>query len=187
MRILAPGEEAVHAGASSASSFERSGDRGPWQGWPGLPKVAVKLSKGFSMTAKENATEILRASEFGAMIIDGKAAAAGVVERVAAEAALLVSRGVKPGLAVVLVGADPASEVYVRSKGRAAEACGFHSVQHTLPATIAEADLIALVERLNADSAITAYSFNCRCPSISTRRKCWRRLLRPRMSTASIR
>ena len=106
------------------------------------------------MTAKENATEILRASEFGALIIDGKAAAAGVVERVAAEAALLVSRGVKPGLAVVLVGADPASEVYVRSKGRAAEACGFHSVQHTLPATTAEADLIALVERLNADPAI---------------------------------
>jgi methylenetetrahydrofolate dehydrogenase (NADP+)/methenyltetrahydrofolate cyclohydrolase len=106
------------------------------------------------MAAKENATEILRASEFGALIIDGKVVAAGVVERVAAEAALLVSRGVKPGLAVVLVGADPASEVYVRSKGRAAEACGFHSVQHTLPATTAEADLIALVERLNADSAI---------------------------------
>ncbi len=54
----------------------------------------------------------------------------------------------------MLVGADPASEVYVRSKGRAAAACGFHSVQHTLPATTSEPDLIALVERLNADPTI---------------------------------
>jgi methylenetetrahydrofolate dehydrogenase (NADP+)/methenyltetrahydrofolate cyclohydrolase len=114
----------------------------------------LKLSKGFFMTAKENATEVLRASEFGAMIIDGKTMAASVVERVAAEAAVLVSRGVKPGLAVVLVGADPASEVYVRSKGRTAETCGFHSVQHTLPATTTEAELVALVERLNGDAAV---------------------------------
>ena len=106
------------------------------------------------MTVRENATEILRASEFGAKLIDGKAAAAGVIERVSAEAATLISRGVKPGLAVVLVGSDPASEVYVRSKGKAAEACGFHSVQHNLPATTSEVDLIALVERLNADPAI---------------------------------
>jgi methylenetetrahydrofolate dehydrogenase (NADP+)/methenyltetrahydrofolate cyclohydrolase len=88
------------------------------------------------------------------MIIDGKAAAAAVVERVSAAAKALAARGVKPGLAVVLVGSDPASEVYVRSKGRAAEACGFHSVQHTLPATISEADLVALVESLNEDPAI---------------------------------
>jgi methylenetetrahydrofolate dehydrogenase (NADP+)/methenyltetrahydrofolate cyclohydrolase len=106
------------------------------------------------MTGKENATEILRPSGLGAMLIDGKAAAAGVMEKVSAEAAVLGARGIKPGLAVVLVGTNPASEVYVRSKGRAAEACGFHSVQHTLPATTVEADLVALVERLNADPAI---------------------------------
>jgi methylenetetrahydrofolate dehydrogenase (NADP+)/methenyltetrahydrofolate cyclohydrolase len=55
---------------------------------------------------------------------------------------------------VVLVGEDPASQVYVKSKGRAAESCGFHSVQHTLPASTSQTDLIALVEALNADPAI---------------------------------
>ena len=58
-----------------------------------------------------------------------------------------------PGLAVVLVGDDPASEVYVAGKGRKAEELGFRSVQHTLPAETSEADLLALVERLNADPA----------------------------------
>jgi methylenetetrahydrofolate dehydrogenase (NADP+)/methenyltetrahydrofolate cyclohydrolase len=96
----------------------------------------------------------LRASEFGALIIDGKAAAAGVIARVSSEAADLMSRGTKPGLAVVLVGNNPASEVYVRSKSKAAEACGFYSVQHNLPVTISESDLVTLVERLNADPAI---------------------------------
>ena len=60
-----------------------------------------------------------------------------------------------PGLAVVIVGSDPASQVYVGAKGRTAEACGFHSVQHTLPAaTTSETDLLALVAELNADPAI---------------------------------
>ncbi len=90
-------------------------------------------------------------SESGALIIDGKAVAAGVLEGVATEVAAL---GLKPGLAVVLVGEDPASQVYVKSKGRAAETCGFHSVQHTLPRETTQADLIALVQTLNADPAI---------------------------------
>ncbi|HWG04929.1 MAG TPA: tetrahydrofolate dehydrogenase/cyclohydrolase catalytic domain-containing protein, partial [Beijerinckiaceae bacterium] len=106
------------------------------------------------MTGTENAAGILRASEFGALIIDGKAAAASVIARVSSEAADLISHGTKPGLAVVLVGNNPASEVYVRSKSKAAETCGFYSVQHNLPATIAEFDLVTLVERLNADPAI---------------------------------
>ncbi len=89
-----------------------------------------------------------------ALLIDGKKVAARVVEDVAAGARALTARGVRPGLAVVLVGEDPASQVYVRSKGKAAETCGFHSVQHTLPASTGEADLIALVDRLNADPAI---------------------------------
>ena len=89
-----------------------------------------------------------------ALRIDGKAIAADVLAEVAARAGELVARGMRPGLAVVLVGEDPASAVYVKSKGKAAESCGFHSVQHTLPATTTEADLLALVARLNADPAI---------------------------------
>ncbi|MBX9758155.1 MAG: bifunctional methylenetetrahydrofolate dehydrogenase/methenyltetrahydrofolate cyclohydrolase FolD [Beijerinckiaceae bacterium] len=89
-----------------------------------------------------------------ALLIDGKAVAARVVEETAAAARELLTRGVRPGLAVVLVGEDPASQVYVRSKGKAAESCGFHSVQHTLPTSTSEAALIALVEKLNADPAI---------------------------------
>ena len=85
------------------------------------------------------------------VIIDGKAIAAAATEDIAAEVA---ARGLKPGLAVVLVGDDPASAVYVRNKSRTAERCGFHSVQHSLPAGTSEADLLALVETLNRDSAI---------------------------------
>jgi methylenetetrahydrofolate dehydrogenase (NADP+)/methenyltetrahydrofolate cyclohydrolase len=91
---------------------------------------------------------------YGALVIDGKAVSARVISEVATGAAELATHGVKPGLAVVLVGEDPASQVYVRSKGKAAEQCGFLSVQHTLPASTSEGELIALVERLNADPAI---------------------------------
>jgi methylenetetrahydrofolate dehydrogenase (NADP+)/methenyltetrahydrofolate cyclohydrolase len=87
-------------------------------------------------------------------IIDGAAIAADLTARIGEAAADLLRSGLKPGLAVVLVGADPASEVYVRNKSRTAERLGFHSVQHTLPAETTEADLLALVGRLNADPAI---------------------------------
>jgi methylenetetrahydrofolate dehydrogenase (NADP+) / methenyltetrahydrofolate cyclohydrolase len=90
-----------------------------------------------------------------ANIIDGKAAAARLTDRIKRDAAVLRERtGVQPGLAVIIVGSDPASQVYVGAKGRMAEACGFHSVQHTLDEATAEADLLALVRRLNADPAI---------------------------------
>jgi methylenetetrahydrofolate dehydrogenase (NADP+)/methenyltetrahydrofolate cyclohydrolase len=90
-----------------------------------------------------------------ARIIDGKAIAAEVTARVAEEArALKLATGAVPGLAVVLVGEDPASQVYVAGKGRKAEEIGFHSVQHTLPAATDQATLNALVERLNRDPAI---------------------------------
>ncbi len=90
-----------------------------------------------------------------ATIIDGKAAAAAVIETVKAGAAALAARtGVRPGLAVVIVGEDPASQVYVASKGRMAESCGFTSVTHALPADTAQADLLALVASLNADPTI---------------------------------
>ena len=90
-----------------------------------------------------------------ARLIDGRAIAAGVTERLAQETRRLKeATGVVPGLAVVLVGEDPASQVYVAAKGRTAEKLGFLSVQHTLPAATGEAELLALVESLNRDPAV---------------------------------
>ena len=89
-----------------------------------------------------------------AFVLDGKAIAEGVLARVAEGARALEARGVKPGLAVILVGDDPASHAYVAGKGRAALACGFHSAQHTLTAQTTEAELLALIAELNADPTI---------------------------------
>ena len=90
-----------------------------------------------------------------AEIIDGKAVAAETVARVREEAGRLVAEtGTTPGIAVVIVGEDPASKVYVASKSKMAKECGFHSVQHDLAADTSEADLLALIGRLNADPAI---------------------------------
>jgi methylenetetrahydrofolate dehydrogenase (NADP+) / methenyltetrahydrofolate cyclohydrolase len=77
-----------------------------------------------------------------------------VLMKVAEEARALAAHGLTPGLAVVLVGDNPASQSYVAGKGRAAKACGFHSIQHNLPAKTSEADLLALVEALNADPSV---------------------------------
>jgi len=94
-------------------------------------------------------------STTAARVIDGKAIAAGVTARVRTETEKLHREtGVRPGLAVVLVGEDPASQVYVRNKSRTASEIGFHSVQHTLDAATSEADLLALVGKLNSDPAI---------------------------------
>ncbi len=90
-----------------------------------------------------------------AKVIDGKEVAAEVVETVKAATAKLTSdTGVVPGIAVVIVGEDPASQVYVRSKGKRATECGFHSVTHTMPEETSEADLLAMVQSLNDDEAI---------------------------------
>jgi methylenetetrahydrofolate dehydrogenase (NADP+)/methenyltetrahydrofolate cyclohydrolase len=90
-----------------------------------------------------------------ASIIDGKAIAETVRQEAATRAAALeAATGVKPGLAVVLVGNDPASEVYVRNKARLTVAAGMASFEHKLPQDTDEVDLIALVERLNADPAV---------------------------------
>ncbi|MET0169490.1 MAG: tetrahydrofolate dehydrogenase/cyclohydrolase catalytic domain-containing protein, partial [Aliihoeflea sp.] len=87
--------------------------------------------------------------------IDGKAIAEDVVAKVKAGAAdLLAEAGVTPGLAVVIVGEDPASQVYVASKSKKAKECGFFSDQHTLPEDTSEADLLALIAKLNADERI---------------------------------
>ncbi|MDR9779685.1 bifunctional methylenetetrahydrofolate dehydrogenase/methenyltetrahydrofolate cyclohydrolase FolD [Rhizobium redzepovicii] len=88
-------------------------------------------------------------------VIDGKNVAASVIQTVkSATAALEKSSGVTTGLAVVIVGDDPASHAYVGSKGRMAKECGFKSVQHTLPAETSQEDLAALVATLNADPSI---------------------------------
>jgi methylenetetrahydrofolate dehydrogenase (NADP+)/methenyltetrahydrofolate cyclohydrolase len=91
-----------------------------------------------------------------ARLIDGKAFAAGLRGRVAeGVAALAAEGGGKPGLATVLVGADPASEVYVRSKGKTAAEIGMASFDHRLPAETTEAELLELIGRLNIDPAVS--------------------------------
>jgi methylenetetrahydrofolate dehydrogenase (NADP+)/methenyltetrahydrofolate cyclohydrolase len=90
-----------------------------------------------------------------AEIIDGRALAAVVTERVTAEVAQLKrDHNLTPGLAVVLVGDDPASHIYVASKEAQSRAAGMHSVTHRLPVETSEAEVIALVRELNADPAI---------------------------------
>ena len=90
-----------------------------------------------------------------AILIDGKASAAKLREKIATEAARLkTAHGLVPGLATVLVGHDPASEVYVRNKGKTAEALGFKSVHIALPADTSQAALLARVRSLNADKSV---------------------------------
>ena len=89
-----------------------------------------------------------------AELLDGKVIARELRDEVAAGTAKLVARGVRPGLAVVLVGDDPASAVYVKSKGKACEEAGMHSVTIRLPADTSQAQLDAQVDALNADPAI---------------------------------
>lgn len=90
-----------------------------------------------------------------AQLIDGKAKAAEMSAAITAETeALFTENGVRPGLAVVIVGNDPASQVYVRNKKRTAEACGFYSVQHALAEDASEDDVLCLIDELNTDNAI---------------------------------
>ncbi|HHG6047300.1 TPA: bifunctional methylenetetrahydrofolate dehydrogenase/methenyltetrahydrofolate cyclohydrolase FolD [Pseudomonas aeruginosa] len=87
-------------------------------------------------------------------LIDGKAAAARVLAEVTEDVRTLKAAGIKPALAVVLVGDDPASQVYVRNKVLRAEECGIRSLEHKLPADTAEADLLALIHSLNTDYSV---------------------------------
>jgi methylenetetrahydrofolate dehydrogenase (NADP+) / methenyltetrahydrofolate cyclohydrolase len=89
-----------------------------------------------------------------ARILDGTAIAKAIRAEVAAEVSRLRSRGRKPGLAAVLVGEDPASAVYVRSKGKACEEAGMHSVTIRLPVETPEVELLSTVDRLNEDPEI---------------------------------
>ena len=88
-------------------------------------------------------------------IIDGKAFAERLRRRIGdAVAEIKRARGAVPGLAVVLVGEDPASQVYVRNKAAQTKEAGMNSFEHRLPASTSEADLLALIARLNADAAV---------------------------------
>ena len=89
-----------------------------------------------------------------ATLIDGKAFAASVRTRVAEHVTRLKEHGVTPGLAVVLVGEEPASQVYVRNKGKQTVEVGMASFEHKLDADTSEADLLAVVEKLNADPSV---------------------------------
>ena len=90
-----------------------------------------------------------------AKLIDGKAIAAALRERVGKGVAeLFAARGMKPGLATVLIGADPASEVYVKSKSRVAIELGMASFDHRLPESTTEAELLQLIARLNGDPTV---------------------------------
>ena len=90
-----------------------------------------------------------------AKIIDGKAISAAVKKKVTADtAAFVANTGITPHLAAVLVGDDPASQVYVRNKERACEACGLKSTLHRLPAETTQEQLAALVEQLNNDAGV---------------------------------
>ncbi len=90
-----------------------------------------------------------------AQTIDGKALAQQIRERIAKDCAdLLAKKGIKPGLAAILVGDDPASHIYVRNKQKACEAAGIYVDEHKLPATTTQAELLRLIEKMNADPKI---------------------------------
>jgi methylenetetrahydrofolate dehydrogenase (NADP+)/methenyltetrahydrofolate cyclohydrolase len=92
-----------------------------------------------------------------ARILDGAVLAVQIRREVGLEAAALAAKGIKPGLAVVLMGDNPASQLYVRSKGKACEEAGMHSETIRLPATASEAELLHVVDRLNTDPAIHGF------------------------------
>ncbi|MGR3484355.1 MAG: bifunctional methylenetetrahydrofolate dehydrogenase/methenyltetrahydrofolate cyclohydrolase FolD [Paracoccaceae bacterium] len=98
----------------------------------------------------------------GAAILDGKAFAARLRGRIAEHVAAMKDQGVTPGLAVVLVGEDPASQVYVRSKGRMTREVGMESFEHRLPADTPEAELLDLIATLNADASV--HGILCQLP-----------------------
>ena len=96
--------------------------------------------------------------------IDGKAVSAKVRAAVAQEVAALKERGVTPGLAVVIVGDDPASRIYVHNKKKACQATGIHSEEYALPASTTQEELLALVDQLNHKKGIHGILVQCPLP-----------------------
>lgn len=120
-----------------------------------------------------------------AKILDGKAVSASVKEQVANETAALKEKGITPGLAVVIVGDDPASHVYVNNKKKACAQVGFHSEEYALPAQTTQEELLALVETLNKSLTSTVSSFSFLCRRTSMKRRLSRRLTRKKTWTRS--
>ena len=127
-------------------------------------------------------------ARMSASIIDGKAYAAGLGERIAASvSALAETAGNPPGLAVVLVGNDPASGVYVRSKGKTARRVGMVSFEHVLPEEATQDELMKLIAELNADDAVDGILVQLPLPAHLDSLPSSRPSTRPRMSTDCIR
>ncbi len=98
-----------------------------------------------------------------AILMDGKALSAKIRGQLKVETdALVAEKGIRPGLAVILVGEDPASQVYVRNKERACEACGFYSEKYTLPAETSEEALLGLIDELNNSDKV--HGILCQLP-----------------------
>lgn len=100
-----------------------------------------------------------------AVLIDGKSFAEGLRNRIGAVVTGLAAEHARPGLAVVLVGTDPASQVYVRNKAKQTAEAGMESFEHILPETASELELLALVERLNSDDAVDGILVQLPLPS----------------------
>lgn len=98
-------------------------------------------------------------------IIDGKAVALNVKNQVKLECEALKEKGITPGLAVIIVGDDPASQVYVRNKEKACEECGIHSVKYALDANTTQQELNALIDELNNDDSINGILCQLPLPS----------------------
>lgn len=109
------------------------------------------MNSGPSITT---ATSTFTSAATAGNLIDGKAIAQKIRQGCGASIAELKSRGITPGLAVVLVGDDPASRTYVRSKAKTCLELGMHSVKHELPAATTQTELLSLVRELNADPAV---------------------------------
>ena len=123
-----------------------------------------------------------------AHIIDGKIIAAELRARVADEVARVQrDHGITPGLAVVLVGSDPASQVYVRSKHKQTQAAGMASFEHVLPTDAAQGDLLALIAQLNRDPSVHGILVQLPLPKSLDTETLSTRSIRPRMSTGCIR
>ena len=106
-----------------------------------------------------------------ARLIDGNALSKQMRAEVAQRTAALTARGHQPGLAVILVGEDPASQIYVRNKVKACEDSGLPSVLERYPATLTEAELLGRIDALNRDPAIHGILSSCPCPRTLTRIK----------------
>jgi methylenetetrahydrofolate dehydrogenase (NADP+)/methenyltetrahydrofolate cyclohydrolase len=159
MIVIGPGAQGRHAVRYEfIADMSQSGpDLQPLPHLPKRPEIRGRAESVQAQTAplrdNDEFAGVLRPSGETALLIDGRAAADRLLEEVRAATQRLAG-GVKPGLATILVGEDPASRVYVSSKGKAARGCGFHSIQHDLAASASEADLLALIRQLNQDPTI---------------------------------